>query len=145
MPSQLSPPEYAVFEMDTHYLEAGIPIFGSRVTVWDGRTILIYNTKDLGYVLTDISDMPASTIAELTKQSEIHGMWFYLPQATQEIIAERAEQVIAAGKAAGNAGAAILDAVSQAIGTTLSNLIQPLIVPLIIIGVILGIYLIKKG
>ena len=148
MPRFLTPPEMVAFQQDTNYLDAGIPVFGSRVAIWQqngNMAVLIYHTKDYGYVLSNITDLGQATINELAKQSDVHGMWYYLPQATQEVIAERAEQVAEAAAAAGNTAADILSAVSKAIGDTLGNLIQPLIIPLVIIGVILGIYLIKKG
>lgn len=148
MPRYLTAPEMVAFQQDTNYLDAGIPVFGSRVVKWEqnaGMFVLIYHTKDYGYVLTNISDLPAGTIAELAKQSEVHGMWYYLPTAVQEVIAERAEQVAETAAAAGNTTADILLFISKAIGDVLGNLIAPLIGPLIIVAIVLGIYLIKKG
>lgn len=144
----LTPPEMVAFQQDTNYLDAGIPVFGSRVAIWtqnNNMPVLVYHTKDFGYVLSDISSLGQSTIDQLAKQSDVHSMWYYLTQSTQEVISERAEQVAETAAAAGNITADILDAVSRAIGDTISNLIAPLIIPLIIIGVIAAIYLIKKG
>jgi hypothetical protein len=148
MSRQLTPIEGTVLQQDTDYLNAGIPVFGSRVLIWtqnNNMPVLIYHTKDYGYVLTDISDLGQSTIDALAKQSEVHDMWYYLTQSTQEVIAERAEQIAETAAAAGNVTADILAAISKTVGNVIGNLIQPLIIPLVIIGVILGIYLIKKG
>jgi hypothetical protein len=148
MPRLLTPPEMVAFQQDTNYLDAGIPVFGSRVAIWtqnNNMPVLVYHTKDFGYVLSDISDLGQSVITELAKQSEVHGMWYYLTQSTQEVIAERAEQVAETAAAAGNITADILAAISKAVGEVLGNIIQPLIIPLIIIGAIAAIYLIKKG
>ena len=145
MPRQLAPQEYTVFEQDTQYLEAGIPVFGSRVVQWGNEFILIYHTEKLGYVLTDITDLGSATIAELAKQSEVHGMWYYLPQMIQEVIAQDAEEVANLGVTAGKAAETILGEVSKTVGTVVGNIIQPLIPTLLIVAVILGIYLIKKG
>src|SRR5687767_9628778 len=100
MPRPLTPPEMVAFQMDTNYLDAGIPIWGSRVAIWsqnNNMVVLIYHTKDYGYTLTDISDLGSSVIQELARQSEVHGMWYYLPQTFQDVIAERAENVAALG------------------------------------------------
>jgi hypothetical protein len=148
MPRLLTNPEMVAFQQDTNYLDAGIPVFGSRVAIWtqnNNMAVLVYHTKDFGYVLSNITDLGQSTINELAKQSEINGMWYYLPQAVQEVIAERAEQVAETAAAAGNATADILAFISKAIGDVIGNLIAPLIGPLIIVAIVLGIYLIKKG
>jgi hypothetical protein len=152
MPRQLQPAEMVAFQQDTNYLDAGIPVFGSRVAIWtqnNNMPVLIYHTKDYGYVLTDISDLGQSVIDQLAKQSEVHGMWYYLTQSTQEVIAERAEQVVQTAEAVGGATADILQAVAATVGKTLHDLIAPLVdalmIPLVIIGAIAAIYLIKKG
>ena len=145
MPSLLSPQALVLLQEDTDYLNAGIPIWGSRVVQWEGMTILIYHTKDVGYVVSNISDLPQSTIDQLMKQSDVHGMWYYLPQSIQDVIAEDAEAAVEAAKAVGGTAADILAFTSKTIGDTIANLIQPL-VPLLIIGVAIGvIYLAKKG
>lgn len=149
MPSLLTPQELVALQQDTDYLNSGIPIWGSRVTTWSTMIILIYHTKDIGYVVSNISDLPASTIDQLMQMSDVHGMWYYLPQTVQDVIAERAEDIVALGVDLGQGVATIGQNVAAAIGKTLSELLNPLVstlmVPLII-GVAIGlIYLAKKG
>lgn len=149
MAGQLSPQELVALQQDTDYLNAGIPIWGSRVITWSTMVILIYHTKDIGYVVSDISDLPAETINSLMQNSEVHGMWYYLPQSVQDVVAERAEDVIAIGQAAGNATATLLENAATTIGNTLRDLLKPvidtLIVPLVLGVAIALIYLTKKG
>lgn len=149
MPRELTPAEIAVFQMDSDYLNADIPVYGSRVAKWGTMTVLIYHTNGFGYTLSDISDLGSSTISELAKQSEIHGMWFYLPTAIQEVIAEDAETVATAAASAGKTLQEITKQVAETTGKTLHDLIAPLVdalsIPLILVGALLGIYLLKKG
>lgn len=149
MPGLLSPQELVALQQDTDYLNAGIPVWGSRVTTWSTMIILIYHTQDMGYIVSDISDLPSSTIDQLMIQSEVHGPWYYLPQSVQQVISERAEQVVAVGTAAGQAVATIGQNVASAVGKTLADLLSPLVstlAPVLIIGVAVGlIYLTKKG
>jgi hypothetical protein len=152
MPRELTVQELVLFQKDTDYINAGIPVFGSRVSIWaeaGNMVVLIYHTKDFGYALTDISDLGQAKINELAKVSEIHGVWYYLPQAMQEIITERAEQVASVAVSAGETVEEIITHVAQTTGQTLHDLIAPLVdallVPLVLVGAILGIYLIKKG
>lgn len=111
--------------------------------------VLIYHTKDFGYATTDISDLGQSLIDQLAKQSEVHGMWYYLPQSIQDVIAERVEDVADIAKSAGATLTEILSAVATTVGQTLHDLIAPLVdtlmIPLVI-GIAVGlIYLTKKG
>jgi len=152
MPRELTPQELVLFQKDTDYINAGIPIFGSRVAIWTqagNMPVLIYHTATYGYVLTDISDLGQAVINELAKQSEVHGMWYYLIPSTQEVITESAEQVIVLAEQAGKTTAEILQTVAQVTGNTLHDLIAPLVdalfIPLVITGVLLGIYLFRKG
>jgi hypothetical protein len=149
MPGLLTPQELVALQQDTDYTNAGIPIWGSRVTSWATMIILIYHTKDMGYIVSDISDLPASTIDQLMQQSDVHGIWYYLPQSIQDVIAERSEQIISIGQAAGQAAATIGQNVATAIGTTIANLLQPLVdtlFPVLILGVAIAVvYLTKKG
>jgi hypothetical protein len=142
-----------LLEINTGYLSQGIPVYGSRVLIWaenNNMPVLIYHASgDIGYILTDISDLGSSVIAALGRESEVHGMWYYLPQSIQEVIAEDVETVIELGKVGGNTLAEILQTAAQTIGKTAADLIKPLIdtlmIPLVIIGAIGMIYLIKKG
>lgn len=151
MSRELTPQEYVVFQQDTDYLGAEIPVYGSRVTFWQRAEtyVLVYHTATRGYVLTDLVGLPQSVITELAKQSEVHGMWYYLSDSTQDVISQRAEQVIALGEAAGNAAAEITKTVAETVGETLHKLLAPLVdalfMPLVIVGVLLGIYIFKKG
>lgn len=149
MPSLLTPQELVALQQDTDYLNSGIPVWGSRVTTWSTMVILIYHTQDRGYIVSNISDLPASTIDQLAIQSEVHGIWYYLPQAIQDVIAERAEDIVSVGTAAGQTLATIGQNVAAAVGKTLSELLNPLVdtlFPVLIIGVAIGvIYLTKKG
>lgn len=149
MPEQLSPQEVVALQADTDFLNAGIPVWGSRVTTWATMIILIYHTKDIGYVVSNISDLPASTIAELVKVSDVHGIWYYLPQSLQDVIAERAEEVADTALAAGAGLEEALKRVATDIGQTLGNLLNPLVetlmIPLVIGVAIALIYLTKKG
>lgn len=152
MPRALSPQEMVLLQKDTDFLNAGMAIWESRVLIWsqmNNMPVLIYHTKDFGYTATDISDYSAATIAELAKVSEVHGMWYYLPQSVQEVIAERAEDVADIAASAGKTLEEILQNVATAIGKTLRDLIAPLVdtlmIPLII-GIAIGlVYLTKKG
>jgi len=149
MPGLLTSQEMVALQQDTDYLNAGIPIWGSRVTTWATMIILIYHTKDMGYIVSNISDLPAGTIDQLMQQSDVHGIWYYLPQSVQDVIAERSEQIISIGTAAGQAAATIGQNVATAIGTTIANLLQPLVdtlFPVLMIGVAIAVvYLTKKG
>jgi len=152
MPRALSPQEAVLLQMDTDYLNAGMDVWESRVLIWtqmNNMPVLIYRTKDYGYATTDISDLGQSVINELAKQSEVHGMWYYLPQSIQEVVSERAENVAAVAKAAGNTVTDITRFVADAIGKTLHDLLAPLVdvlAPILILGVaIAAIYLTKKG
>lgn len=149
----LTPAEMVLLEINTGYLSQGIPVYGSRVLIWaenNDMPVLIYHTLDQGYVLTDISDLGASVIAELGRESEIHGFWYYLPQSIQEVLAEKAESAIDVVKQAGLDTAEMWKAAAAAIGETIAQLIRPLIkvdtllIPLIVAGVIAIVYL-KKG
>lgn len=152
MPKELTPQEYVVFQEDTGYLQAGIPIFGSRVAIWsraNNMPVLIYHTANYDYVLSDIRDLGQSVINELAKQSEVHGFWYYLLPETQQVITERAEQVATVAEQAGKSVAEITQNVAATVGKTLHDLIAPLVdallIPLVITGAVLGIYLLKKG
>lgn len=152
MPRPLSAPEIVAFFEATLYLDAGIPVYGSRVALWaenGNMPVLIYHTKDYGYALTDISDLGASVINELATQSEIHGIWYYLPQSIQSVVTERAEDIANVAASAGNTAEEIIEKVATTTGNTLYDLLAPVVdaltVPLILIGVLLGIYLFKKG
>lgn len=149
MSRQLSPQEYVALQMDTDYLNAGIPLYGSRVLNWDGMFVLIYNTPTVGYLLSDISDLGTARIQALAQQSEVHGMWFYLPQSIAENISEDAEAIMDTAARAGASAATIAQAGAGAIGQTLANLLGPVVgaltIPLLL-GVALGVvYLAKKG
>lgn len=145
MPGQLSPQELVAFQQDTDYINAGIPVWSSRVTTWGTMIILIYHTQDIGFVVSDISDLPPSLIDQLMTQSEVHGMWYYLPQETQNVISERSEQLIAAAKIAGTGIEDITKRVAADIGNILKEILQPL-APILIFGVAVAlIYLTKKG
>jgi hypothetical protein len=137
-----------VLQQDTNYLGAGIPVWGSRVTTWQNMVVLIYHTENMGYIVSDITDLPASTIAELTKVSDVQGMWYYLPQSLQQIITERMEDIIDAGTAIGEGAATIAQKAATAIGQTVSNVLAPvvdtLMVPLIIAGIVAFMYFLKK-
>lgn len=145
MPSLLTPQELVALQQDTDYLNAGIPIWGSRVTTWATMIILIYHTKDMGYIVSNISDLPAGTIDQLMKTSDVHGMWYYLPQAVQDVIAERAEDIVAIGGSVAQIG----QNVAAAVGKTLAELLNPIVdtlAPILIVGIAIGlIYLAKKG
>lgn len=152
MSRPLTPPEMVAFQQDTNYLDAGIPIWGSRVVIWtqnNNMVVLIYHTKDYGYTLNDITDFGQAKIAELAKQSDVQGMWYYLPQSIQDTIAERAEEVASVAKQVGATTAEILQAIAAETGKTLHDLLAPVVealfVPLVIVGALLGIYLLKKG
>lgn len=152
MPRELTPQELVLMQRDTDYLNAGIPVFSSRVVKWveaNNMVVLIYHTKDFGYTLTDITDFGSAKINELAKVSEVHGLWYYLPGAIQDVITERAEQVAAVAVSAGETVEEIITHVAETTGKTLHDLIAPLVdallVPLVLVGAILGIYLIKKG
>ncbi len=152
MPRALSPQEGVLLQQDTDYLNQGIPVWGSRVLIWtqmSNMPVLIYHTKDFGYALTDISDLGQSVIDELAKQSDVHGMWYYLPQSIQDVIAEDAETIADVAKAAGQTTADILAAVAATVGRTIADLIKPLVDTLmlpLIIGIAIGlVYLTKKG
>lgn len=152
MPRELTPQELVLMQKDTDYLNAGIPVYGSRVAIWveaNNMPVLIYHTNGYGYVLTDLSDLGQAVIDELAKQSEVHGLWYYLVPSTQEIISERAEQTIAIAETAGKTVAEITQATAATIGNTLHDLIKPLVdalfLPLVIVGLVLLGYLVKKG
>lgn len=149
MAGLLSPQELVALQQDTNYLGAGIPVWGSRVVSWSTMIVLIYHTETEGYIVSDITDLPATTIDSLMQQSDVQGMWAYLPQSIQQVITERVEDVIELGKAAGESAAVIAQRAATVIGQTVANLVNPVVgaltVPLII-GVAIGlIYLIKKG
>ena len=153
MPRQLTPQEYVVFQDDTDYLHAGIPLFGSRVTLWaraNNMPVLIYRTETYGYVLTDLSDLGQALITELAKQSEIHGVWYYLIPSTQQVISERAEDAANIAAEAGKSVAEITQAVAATAGNTLHDLLAPVVnalaLPLVILGLVLAMYYLpKKG
>ena len=149
MPRQLSPQELVLLQEDTNYLNSGMTVWESRVVDWNGVFVLIYRSQDQGYFATDITDLGQGTIAELAKKSEVHGMWYYLPQSMKETIAEEAETAVDAAKSVGASATEIARAAADAIGKTAADLIKPLIdtlmIPLII-GIAIGlIYLAKKG
>lgn len=148
----LTPPEMVAFQQDTNYLDAGIPVFGSRVVIWtqnNNMVVLIYHTAGYGYTLDNITDLGPAKIAELAKQSDVQGMWYYLPQSIQDVIAERAEEVATAAEQIGATTAEILQAIAAETGKTIHDLLAPVVealfVPLVIVGVLVGIYLFKKG
>jgi hypothetical protein len=145
----LTPQELVLLETDTDYINAGIPILGSRVVNWMNRYILIYHTQDVGYAVTDITDMGQNAINEIAKVSEVHGFWYYLPQSISETIAEEAETAVDVAKAAGKTGSDILVNIADTLGKTMAALIKPLadtLTLILIAGVAIGvIYLIKKG
>ncbi len=152
MSRPLTPPEMVAFQQDTNYLDAGIPVWGSRVAIWtqnNNMAVLIYHTQNYGYTLNDITDFGQAKIAELARQSDVQGMWFYLPQSIQDVITDRAEQVATVAQQVGATTADILQAVATETGKTLQDLLAPvvdaLLVPLVLVGAIAAIYLIKKG
>ena len=154
MPRPLTNAEMVALEEDTNYLTEGIPVWGSRVVIWEhpdgtSTTVLIYHTQDIGYVTTDISDLGQSVINQLEQQSDIHGMWYYLPQSMEEIVSEKTEAAIDAAKAAGKVPFDVAQYAAEALGKTINDLLKPLIgsltVPLVL-GVAIGlVYLAKKG
>jgi hypothetical protein len=138
--------------MDTNYLNADIPVWGSRVVVWGemgNMPVLIYHTKDIGYVVTDLSSLGQATINEIGRQSDVHGIWYFLPQSIAEVVSEEGETAIEVAKSVGKTGEAVLVDVAAAVGKAVGDLTGPLVdklmIPLIIVGVIGMIYLIKKG
>lgn len=149
MPRSLTPQELVLLQQDTDFLHQEIPVWGSRVVNWMNRFVLIYHTQNLGYVLTDITDLGQAAINELAKKSEVHGMWYFLPQSIMETISDEAETAIEVAKTAGKAGAEILQSTADAIGKAAADLLKPLIdalmIPIVILGAIGMIYLIKKG
>lgn len=149
MPRQLTPQELVLLETDTDYLNSGMNVWESRVINWNGTFVLIYRSQDQGYFATDITDFGQAKIAEIATKTDVHGMWYYLPQSMQETIAEEAETAVSVAKSAGAGVTEIARAAADAIGKTAADLIKPLIdtlmVPLII-GIAIGlIYLAKKG
>lgn len=148
----LSPQETVALQQDTDYLNADIPVWGSRVLQWqqmNGMFVLIYHSPTIGYVTTDITDLGTARIQALAEQSNVQGYQYFLPQAIVDVISEDAEIAINAATSAGATITEIGQAAATAIGQTLANLIQPvvgsLMVPLVIAAVVLGIYLFKKG
>lgn len=142
-----------VVQQNTNYLDAGIPVYGSRVLIWtenNNMPVLIYHAYgDVGYILTDISDLGQSVIAALARESEVHGMWYYLPNSIMEVIAEDTEKAIELAKFAGQTTAQVLQAAAAETGKTVADLIKPLVdtlmIPIIAALVIGMIYLVKKG
>jgi len=146
----LSPQEYVALQQDTNYLGAGIPVFASRVLFWTQmqKWVLIFNSSTQGYIISDISDLGAARIQALAQQSELHGMWYYLPQSIAEVIEEDVEAVMDAAARAGAGAAAVAQAGAAAIGNTLAGALGPVVgalsIPLVL-GVALGvIYLAQK-
>ena len=89
-------------------------------------------------------------IAALGRESEIHGIWYYLPQSIVEVISEDAEATIELARTAGATTVEMWQAAAGAIGETVAELIRPLIkvdtllIPLLVAGVIAVVYL-RKG
>lgn len=149
MPRLLSPQEAVLLQKDTDYLNTGIGIWQSRVVDWNGRFILIYRSETEGYIPTDITDLGQVRIQALVEQSEIHGIWYYLPSSIASVISDAAEETIDAIKEAGGGITEIAQSTATAIGQTVANLTKPIVdtlaIPLIL-GVAIGlIYLMKKG
>jgi hypothetical protein len=152
MPRPLTNAEMVALQEDTNYLNADIPVWGSRVLIWtqaNNMPVLIYHTADMGYVTTDISDLGQSVIDQLAQQSEVHGMWYYLPQSIEDVLTEKAESIETAAKNAGLDAEAIVKQVATTLGQTIGDIIKPVIDPLIvplILGVAVAvIYFTKKG
>lgn len=148
MPTQLTPQEQVLLQEDTGYLDAGIPVEGSRVLNWDGRFILIYYSATNGYFTTDISDLGSNVINNIAQQSEVHGIWYYLPQSIEQVVSEEATTAIDAAKAVGSTAAQISQAVADAVGKALANLLGPIVnalLPVLLIaGFLIFIYLSPK-
>jgi hypothetical protein len=146
----LSPQEQVLLQMDTDYLNAGIPEGGSWVLYWEpsGMWVLIFHSASAGYIASDISDLGAARIDALARQSDLHGFWYYLPWSIVEIVSEDTEAVMAAARAAGRTTAEAMAAGGAAIGNTLGNALGPiasaLSVPLVIGVALAAVYLAKK-
>ena len=148
MPRLLSPQEAVLLQKDTDYLNVGIGIWQSRVVDWNGRFILIYRSETEGYIPTDITDLGQVRIQALTEQSEIHGVWYYLPSSIASVISDAAEETIDTIKEAGGGITEIAQSTATAIGQTVANLLQPVVstltIPLIVAGIVALVYLFKK-
>jgi hypothetical protein len=150
MPTPLTPQDLVLLQEDTDYLDAGIPTEGSAVMNWNGTTVLIYNSPTIGYVVTDISDLPASTIQNISVQSTVHGMLYYLPQAIADTISSEAETAVNLSKQAGQTGVNLITAAANGAGQAVAALTSPIVnslMPLLVIaGLVLLVYLSpKKG
>jgi hypothetical protein len=140
MSRPLTNPEMVQLQIDTDYLDAGIPVGGSMVVFWMNKYVLIYHGT-AGYFPTDISSLPASTITELSKQTPQHGILYYLPSSVQSVVSNAAETVINAGGTV----AQVANNVAQTIGQTIASALNPVVVsltlPLLVVGVIAIAYL----
>jgi ethanolamine utilization microcompartment shell protein EutL len=154
MPTPLTPQEQVLMEEDTDYLSIDIPVFTSKVIVWNGRNILVFSSANDGYYTTDISDLGGSVINQLATQSTVQstawGMIYNLPQAVSDTIASEANTSINIAKSVGTTAAGLAQAVSDAIGKTLAALLGPVVnslMPVLVIAglVLLAYFMPKKG
>jgi len=154
----ISPQETVALQQDTDFLNAGIPVYGSRVLFWEflHAWLLIFHSATQGYIVSDISDLGATTIAELSKQLNpvdqycSYGLfcWYYLPQSLVEVIADDAETAMNAAVVVGRTTSEVMQAGAETIGKTIANAIGPvasaLALPLVL-GIALGVaYLAKQ-
>lgn len=148
MPRPLTNAEMVLLQQETGYLDAGIPVGGSVVMDWSGMYVLVYHSENAGYQTTDVSDLPAATIAELAKWTPSQGVLYFLPQSVQETIQSETETAIDAVKAAGGTVSSIAEAAATTIGQTLNNLLSPVVsaltVPLVLAAVVLVIYFLPQ-
>ncbi|MCI0618948.1 hypothetical protein L0244_38740 [bacterium] len=145
----LTPQELVLLQIDTDYLNGGIPVWSSVVLHWRemNKYVLIYRSQTIGYIVTDITDLGMAKITELAGKTTSYGFWYYLPESFVEVISEDAETAISIATSAGKTAAEIGQAAASAIGQTIADLIEPVIgtltIPIVITAVLLFFYLFK--
>jgi hypothetical protein len=149
MPTPLTPQALVLLQEETDYLDMGIPPEGSAVIQWNGSTLLIYNSASVGYAVTDISDLPSSTISQLeaNAQQTAHGMIYYLPQSVEETVSSEATTAYNAAISAGQTGADLVTAVAGAAGKAAAAALSPLVgslTPVLIVGGLVALFLVMR-
>lgn len=127
----LTPQELVVLQEDTDYLDLNIPAGGSTVITWQGRSLLIFNSTDLGYVVTDISALGPAVINQLSNIGSttptIWGTITALPQAVMDTVSNEATTAYNTAKSVGASASDILTAVAGAVGNAVGAAAGPVV------------------
>lgn len=131
MPTALTPQEQVLMQQETDYLDLNIPIFGSQVITWEGRSILIFSSQNDGYFTTDISDLGTGVVSSLSDigstTTTAWGIITQLPTAIQQTVASEANTALQAAKSLGLGTAAVAQSVADAVGKTIANVASPVV------------------